>query len=310
MTPLWQQTININELIARELIKTQHHLSVETISLLDEGWDNVVYLVNNEIIFRFPRRAQGVSCMENEIALLPFIAKHVSFPFSCPSWIGYPSDIYPYPFASYRMIPGKPLCEATSGLVNDASFAKMLADWLKELHTIKVTDDYASLIKGDQTWRLNVKHRISRCEENLSHYEKYFLEAGFDKQTITEIIEFLSHFKFKDTKKSFLHGDLYSRHIIVNPENLLPSGLIDWGDVHVGNPGIDLAAGMVFTEDVLTIFLNTYENIDDETIHILLFHSFCHSMSFLPYAYEQNKSSLKSWASIVLGRAINETQKL
>src|SRR5262245_48561352 len=117
MTYRWKQTIQINEVMAQELIEASHHLSVDTITLLDEGWNNVIYLVNNELIFRFPRRAEGVSCMENEIALLPHIAKYVSFPLSCPSWIGSPSDLYPYPFAGYRMITGKPLCDATSILV-------------------------------------------------------------------------------------------------------------------------------------------------------------------------------------------------
>jgi hypothetical protein len=86
MTPLWKQTININEHLASELINMQHHLDVSKIILLDEGWDNLVYLVNKNLIFRFPRRAQGVMCMENEIALLPFITKQISFPLSYPEY--------------------------------------------------------------------------------------------------------------------------------------------------------------------------------------------------------------------------------
>src|SRR5271167_2837430 len=107
MTHLWQQTITIDHHLARKLIETQHRLSVNSIHTLDEGWDNIVYLINHHVIFRFPRREFGVFCMENEIAILPFIAQHVNFPLSCPQWIGEPCEQYPYPFSGYTLIPGK-----------------------------------------------------------------------------------------------------------------------------------------------------------------------------------------------------------
>jgi aminoglycoside 6'-N-acetyltransferase len=310
MTHLWTQTININEEIARELIETQHHFSVEKITLLDEGWDNLIYLVNENRIFRFPRRELGVFCIENEIALLPYIAKFVSFPLSAPQWIGKPTELYPYPFAGYTIIPGKPLCDASSSLMADNHFAIILATWLKELHAIKVPNDYIKLIKGDQDWRLNVSHRVMRCEQNITQYEKYFLQAGFEKQAILDVVAFIRHLKFRNQKRSFLHGDLYSRHIIVNPETVMPTGLIDWGDIHIGHPGIDLAVGTIFDSDTLNVFLETYGNVDSETVEIMLFHSFCHSMSFLPYAYEQNKESLKQWAAMVLARSMAEIKKI
>ncbi len=118
--------------------------------------------------------------------------------------------------------------------------------------------------------------------------------------------EFIKYFRFTEKRKSYLHGDFYSRHIIINPSDFSLSGLIDWGDVHVGSSGIDLASGMIFTEENFKIFLNTYENIDQEILRVLLFHSFCHSISFLPYAYEQNNEALKKWAALVLKRVVSE----
>ena len=179
-----------------------------------------------------------------------------------------------------------------------------------ELHSIKVTDDYAALIKGDQTWRLDVVNRISRCKEFITRYEEYFVQAGFQKSLLLTVLDLFNHLNFTTARKSYLHGDLYSRHVIVHPETLSLSGLIDWGDVHLGHPGIDLAIGMIFTEETFKVFLDAYDDIDEETIHILLFHSFCHSISFLPYAYEQDKESLKLWGSLALVRAISEIKKL
>jgi aminoglycoside phosphotransferase (APT) family kinase protein len=310
MTHPWEQTITINENIARELITNQQHIHIESIQLLDEGWDNLVYLINKNLVFRFPRRELGVPCIENEILLLPYIAKQVSFPLSNPEWVGEPSDLYPYPYGGYKMLPGKPLCDATDSLIDNADFAVMLATWLDELHSIKVNDEHELLIKGDQTWRLDVNERTARCRENLEKYQEYFLQAGFNNTQLIDVIEKLSNEKFQLVKKSYLHGDLYCRHVIVDTNSFLPAGLIDWGDVHISHPGIDLAIGMIFTKSVLEKFLNAYSNVDEELIRVMIFHSFCHSMSFLPYAFQQNKKSLEQWAVMVLQRAIEEIKTL
>jgi aminoglycoside phosphotransferase (APT) family kinase protein len=309
MTHLWAQTIDVNADIASKLIEAQHHLPVEAITLLDEGWDNLVFLVNQELIFRFPRREFGVVCIENEINILPFISKNISFHISNPEWIGQPCELYPYHYAGYRLLPGKPLCDATENLISDFVFAQQLANWLSELHSIPVVEGHAKLIKGDQDWRLNVNHRIARCVDNVNRYNNFFEQAGFDTKNLVEIINSLNQLNLHSEKKCYLHGDLYSRHIIVN-EQLLPVGLIDWGDLHIGPPGIDLAVGMIFTEEILPVFLEAYGNLEAATIHISLFHAFCHSISFLPYAYEQNKQLLKRWAQLALSRAMSELIKL
>lgn len=310
MPHAWKQTIVINDEIATELIKQQQHLPVDSIKLLDEGWDNVVYRVNEDLIFRFPRREFGVFCMENEIALLPFIARHVSFVLTRPEWIGRPSDLYPYAYAGYRMIPGLPLCEASNELIDNDRFAIILATWLKELHALKVSQEHIAVIKGEYEWKLNVAHRIQSSNNNLLRYEHYFIQAGFRKEDLLDTIHQLSRLQFKSVKQSFVHGDLYSRHIIVDPVSLLPTGLIDWGDIHIGHPAIDLASGMVLTERAFNIFLDAYGSIDEESRAIMGFHAFCHGMSFLPYAFEQDKDDLKRWAMLVLARAMQDISNL
>ncbi len=304
MTHLWNQSIDINAKKAQDLIESQHIMSIQSIQVLDEGWDNVVYLINDRVIFRFPRRALGVVCMENEITLLPYLATKVSFPLSAPQWIGKPSDLYPYPFAGYPLIPGQPVADIAPSLIANTQFATLLAQWLAELHAVPVRASDALFIKGDQRWRYDVDHRVSRCQENLMRYEQHFLELGFAKKILLDTIAFLPNLKFKEDNKSYLHGDLYSRHVMVNPVTDMPSGLIDWGDTHIGHPGIDLAVAMIFTEDAFHAFLHAYGVIDDSAFNLLLFHSFCHHMSFLPYACEKNRTHLIRWASMVLARVI------
>src|SRR3990167_8137438 len=141
MVHSWQQTIFIDEALAKKLIEEQVDLKVTAISLMGKGWDNVAYLINEKYVFRFPRRAMGVECMENEIYLLPYIAQYVSFPFSYPEFIGIATGKYPTPFAGYRILPGLPLSDVPAEPISDAPFAEKLATWLKKLHAIPVRKD-------------------------------------------------------------------------------------------------------------------------------------------------------------------------
>lgn len=309
MPHLWKKTIEIDSDLARRLIEQQCALTVNFIRLLDEGWDNTVFLVNNEFIFRFPHRPFGVKCMENEIALLPKIKNSLSFHISIPSYIGEPCDIFPYPFAGYRMVFGNPLCDASLSLIDDTAFAKTLAIWLKELHSIPANSIIHSTNDAAIPWQFNVPNRVKRCYENLEKYESYFAKANFQKNELIGIIEMIKTFSLVNTAQSILHGDLYCRHIIVD-EKCQPAGLIDFGDMFVGDPGIDLSAGMIFSQKSFSVFLETYADVDFKRMQLLLFHAFAHAMSFLPYAFEQGKSNLQRWGALELRRSINELKKL
>ncbi|MEX0940841.1 MAG: phosphotransferase [Candidatus Babeliales bacterium] len=304
---IWAQTININQDLAKQLIESQTNLKVVSIKIFGEGWDNIVYLINNEYVFRFARRQMGVTCMENEIAVLPYIAKNVSFSLSSPQIIGQPSNAYPYFFSGYRILPGEPLSETQAHLINNKIFAETLALWLKELHGLNIPQSYNSLIKGDQSWRLDVPGRIETCKKTISDYAHYFLQADFDKNDLFIALDILGSFNFaKAEKASFVHGDLYSRHILVD-ENMNPTGIIDWGDIHIGNPGIDLSIGfMLFDQEAQNVFFNTYGNIDNQTKKIAIFRALTHSIRLLPYCYENKDEHLKDWTILALKKVFQE----
>jgi aminoglycoside phosphotransferase (APT) family kinase protein/pimeloyl-ACP methyl ester carboxylesterase len=304
---VWDQTIYINQELATKLIEEQFNLKISSIELLGEGFDNIAYIINNEFVFRFPRREIGVTCMQNEIALLPYIKKNVSFPFSYPQFIGKPSTLYSYVFAGYKMIKGNSLSDFNAELITDINFAKILASWLKELHSIKFINEDYKLDLGDRFGHIDDKQRIEKCRVSIEKYESYFLDASFKKQDLLKILEKLSKLNFEDIQKSFyIHGDLYSRHILVD-NNLKPTGIIDWGDIHIGNPGIDLSIGyMIFDNNALEVFLNEYGNIDPQTKKLAIFRTFYHSIIILPYCYENNENKLKAWATASLKNAIKQ----
>ncbi len=46
---------------------------------------------------------------------------------------------------------------------------------------------------------------------------------------------------------SLVHGDLYPRHILADDQKRV-TGIIDWGDVHLGHPFLDLSIAYTFLE--------------------------------------------------------------
>jgi len=301
----WQQTIFIDTALAAKLIQQQMAFEVKNIVEMGKGWDNIAYLVNEQYVFRFPRRAMGVECLQNEIQALPYLAEHVSFSFTHPEFVGTPSQEYQSPFAGYPMLPGVQLSEMPAKSVTSTSFAKKLAQWLKELHTIPVRQEDHTAIKGDQNWRYNVSQRSDKVMKSLERYASYFQDAGFEISQLITALEYFKPYDFEHiARTSYCHGDLYSRHILVD-ENHEPSGLIDWGDVHIGHPGIDLSVGfMIFADDALSIFLKEYSHVDSSTYAMALFRTFWHPIALLPYCYEEKEERLKGWAVLALSRAI------
>lgn len=110
---VWDAEVTIDEPLVRRLIKAPE---VESLSLLSEGWDRSVWLVNEKLVFAFPRRAAVVEPLEREIALLPRLARLLPLPITEPSFVGRPSDAYPWPFFGGEFLPGRELCDVDPGM--------------------------------------------------------------------------------------------------------------------------------------------------------------------------------------------------
>src|ERR1051325_11789518 len=67
-----------------------------------------------------------------------------------------------------------------------------------------------------------------------------------------------------------LHGDLSAEHMLVTHGCL--SGVIDWGDVHVGHWALDLSIGWTFfPAEARDPFFSAYGPVDEETRKIARF---------------------------------------
>lgn len=301
MANIWDQTIALSSDTITMLLKTQFNIVVTTLKLIGEGFDNTAFLINDQYVFRFPRRAEALPLIENEIAILPYLAPQLPFALSTPTFIGQPTSAYPYPFAGYPFLPGEILTQAQNTLVDNLTFATTLGTWLRALHQVPVRHSDRAHQPERTNWRLNLTHRTQRVIEVTTQYQKYFVQAGFEIATLQKKMEHFKTLNFENPEASaYIHNDLYAKHILVDAQNM-PVALIDWGDCQIGNPAIDLSIGiMILTPELLPHFKKAYGAPSPQDMHIAHFVAYCHAITALSYFAQIEETHTLAWTKAAL----------
>jgi aminoglycoside phosphotransferase (APT) family kinase protein len=105
-------------------------------------------------------------------------------------------------------------------------------------------------------------------------------------------------------KPTICHGDFKSAHILFYKQKI--SGVIDWGDTHVGHPSTDLAIAYSFIHpSEREKFMETYGVTDEAIWKLAKFRAFWHSLAILEYTFSKKievrfKNTMKSLENIFL----------
>lgn len=226
------------------------------------GVDNSAFLVNEEWVFRFPRNAGSARLLERECRILPILAGHLPLPVPVPVYVGEPSDAFPLPFAGYSRISGRTACSVawTEALRTEA--AAPLARFLAALHAVPLDSETRAWAPGDDFRKTYLRERLPHLERSLRAVP---LLPGVEIQAVLRLADDLASTPPLARDSCWLHGDLYARHVLVD-DALRPCGIIDWGDVHVGDPALDLSIAYSFLPPGgRECFRAEYGPIDDAT---------------------------------------------
>src|SRR5207237_3974481 len=77
---VWDAEVVVDAGLARRLIGQFPGLAAGSLRLLSEGWDRAAWLVNEQWVFGFPRRAVAVPGVEQEVRFLPQLAPLAPIP--------------------------------------------------------------------------------------------------------------------------------------------------------------------------------------------------------------------------------------
>jgi len=290
MAHQWDPEWTIEPQTALRLIKEQFpELSPENIHLLGAGWDNTAFIIDETFVFRFPRREISLPLLETEWVALPKLAPHLPVPIPVPTRKGASTPDFPHPFIGYRMLPGHTACGSDLSEEERVALAKPIAKFLFALHSIPKSEITGCPIHDDNRNRIDgslITANLKKTFEELSLLG--LLENG---EQLAATVENLQYFR-EPAVSCIVHGDFYVRHLLVHDSRHL-SGVIDWGDVHVGDPAIDLAIMYSFLPPKAhKTFLETYGPLSKETLALAKLRALLGSSFLVLFGHHSNDRAI------------------
>jgi aminoglycoside phosphotransferase (APT) family kinase protein len=182
--------------------------------VIDDGFDFKVVVVDDTWVVRVPRREGVLAALATEIALLPALAE--ALPVKVPQ---FEHASHEPPFVVYRLIRGTPLVD------EDADGVRA---FLESLHSL----DVSTLPIQPVDWVKSYRTQCTAFEELVFPLLDDELRSG--ARALFDEIDSLTGFE-----SALVHSDLGPEHMLVRDDRL--TGVIDWGDVRIGDPALDYA---------------------------------------------------------------------
>lgn len=299
MSAPWVAEIEVPEQLARQLLDEQFPEFRDCpLTLLGEGWDNFAWQVGDDWVFRFPRRQLGADLVAVENAVMPWVATQLSAPVAWPQRVGQPTDDYQWPFAGYELIKGEELCMEAPPAGQRLRLAEELGEFLRSLHSVSAEKASELGAPLDTIGRLEIDKRSRQAIEYLGKARNLGLIESL--RPWEQLLKRLTPLCRQPQSACLVHGDVYSRHVIVKTagnrghQHARLAGVIDWGDVHVGDQSADLAcAWSLFDRTGRDRLLEAYGGVEPEALALSRFRAIAHSAVCLVYGREAGQPSLE-----------------
>ena len=183
-------------------------------TITDNGWDSRAWL-EGDWLHRAPRREEIRPRLLAETRLLPWLAPQLPLPIPIPE----PTENG----VRHRLLVGEPLEEGSVDL------GRALGAFLRALHDV---DPDEAVARGAQDARSAATERLE-TQDNMRALVLPLLPASAQRAG-QELLD-----RIAGVNTTLVHGDLGPEHLRVHDGRI--TGVIDWTDAHIGDPGLDLA---------------------------------------------------------------------
>lgn len=222
-----------------------------------DGQYNDIIIVNESLIFRFPRYDIGLKTLATEVEILQHIQNRTSLAVPNPQFVQFEGALDDC-FMGYRLLPGRALTRQDLPTITDdkvwQKLAQQLAGFLLELH-------------GVPAGKLNLP-----LNETLAEFQRFFEEVKTHlfsfmrpgaRESVTEHFEtYFNSPNLHQFQPVIRHGDFGAGNILWNPETAQVMGIIDFGFAGLGDPAIDIAAVSTLGKPFFRHFRPLYPNIE------------------------------------------------
>lgn len=291
---------NIQQIINHEFPE----FTISSIKKIGEGDNSKAFLINQNYIFRFPKREEAKQSLKKEIAVLPKIKSFLNL--EIPRFDFVSKDIN---FAGHKSIVGKPLIpEIYNSLPKEfqTKIQKSLAGFLTQLHNIDL-----SILKNAGLETMDYKEEYVDDFKNTQQLI-YPNITSPDREVINQIFTAYPDNKNNFTyKPALIHNDFSTDHILFKISNNEISGIIDFGDLAIGDPDYDLMYLLdSFGEGFITGLLEFYNHNNPKRLFKKLYlFSLANKLQILVGSINENDSNeikegyknLKKWIETYQG---------
>lgn len=243
-----------------EIIKEKNPgLNIEEYSFNKEGQTNDVVIINDDFVFKFPKYSEGIEKLKREACILNILKSYISLDIPKPIYNNFDSFEIGCVYTGYKMIRGVSFKQDIFHNIQRKNFiAKQLAMFLKELHSIsheEICNYKLNIIEGYSEWA----SLFERIQKKLFPF--------MNKESQDLVSENFNSFFEKNfnINKTLIHGDFGPSNIIFDSNNQTISGIIDFNEVSIGDPAIDIASligPFGYGEDFVRSFEPIYPNIE------------------------------------------------
>jgi len=267
------------------------NLSIHSYKQNEEGWDNVAVIINDELLFRFPRKQEYAMRipLEKELCTLLSCSLHE---IEVPQYhLLYRNDADAVPLCSYyTLIHGEPLKTDIVIKLEDKELKTIilqLATFLAILHSIP--------LKQGTTLGFSVEKTLTYWKELQTKLNQYVTNSltSLQKSSLNRLFEnFFTCINTSTFQNTIIHADFTHHHILFNKQNKNISGVIDFGDAQIGDPAFDFAGlyydfGHEFTTSVYEQYSTLISHHDPLLIHrITTFYQYSPLLHNMIYNFE------------------------
>lgn len=214
-------------------------LEVSTVELVEESVFNDVLIVNDALIFRFPRSPDGVQRLKTEIAILDAVQGHMSFPVPLPTFVSDDLESVGEAFMGYQMLLGERLKDHLDAFCENTMSQKLadqLATFLRELHSLPPGKIHSELPLKDGSRREALPGLLREFREHLYPH----MRADAQDLVTRQFEAFLNVSADFYHEHVLIHGDLGPGNILIDPNTQAISGVMDFGSAGLDDPAVDL----------------------------------------------------------------------
>jgi aminoglycoside 2''-phosphotransferase len=199
------------------------------------GQFNDILIINDELVFRFPRSPHAAETMAKEVVILRALQGQVSLAIPMPSHYVQDERTGKPVLMGYRVIRGSSL---TVGDLTEAGgrVASQVATFLRELHAIPLKSIPLELPVAETAADWN--DLFNRIRENLYPFMRSDARREVDR-SFEKYLGELRHFTFHPRLR---HGDFGATNILFDRTVPTVTGIIDFGSAGPGDPAQDIGA--------------------------------------------------------------------